>query len=133
LSRELGSRPAGLDPAFETAKAVCPVTLYQPIDEVNGARVDFLKASAQQVRGGTIDRRGESAGGRRALRARGHQRRGSGLGQASYRAKAVRGDGAQAPDIPELLVEMRKCQNRIRDLEAELGGANRLPETVSLT
>jgi site-specific DNA recombinase len=109
--------------------AVCPVTLYQPIDEVNGALVDFLKASVltesvvarvisevkAQVEGELSAPADTGAAEQELAKLRTEQKR--------YAAMV-----AQAPDIPELLVEMRKRQNRIRDLEAELGAANRLPE-----
>jgi hypothetical protein len=109
--------------------AVCPVTLYQPIDEVNGALVDFLKASVltetvvarviaevkAQVEGELSAPADTGAAEQELAKLRTEQKR--------YAAMV-----AQAPDIPELLVEMRKRQNRIRDLEAELAAANRLPE-----
>ena len=106
-----------------------PVNFYQPIDEVNGALVDFLKASVltegvvaeviasikAQVEQELSEPSDTSGAEQDLAKLKAEQKR--------YAAMV-----AQAPDIPELLVEMRKRQTRIRELEAELAAAHRLPQ-----
>jgi hypothetical protein len=108
---------------------VCPVSLYQPIDEVNGALVDFLKASVLTERVVSQVIADVKAQVEQELSAPSDT---SGAEQELAKLKAEQKRYAtlvaQAPDIPELLVEMRKRQTRIRELEAELAAAHRLPE-----
>jgi hypothetical protein len=114
--------------------SVCPVTIHQPMDDVHGALIDYLKRSV--LTSSVLDTvvsaiRDEvtkllSAGAKDVT---GLEKELAGLRAEQKRlARAVATAG---DDIPELVAELRLRNDRIRRLEADLVAARRSPAMVA--
>jgi site-specific DNA recombinase len=114
--------------------AVCPVTIHQPMDEVDGALVDYLRRTVLTpavLEGVVTEIRAEvarqvSAGATDAVPLRDELNRLRSEQKNLARAVATAGD-----DIPELVAELRLRNERIRRLEADLAAAKRTPSMVA--
>jgi site-specific DNA recombinase len=110
-------------------QAVCPVTVCQPADEVEGALVEYMCATVlteeiveRVVADVTaeIERAIAAPSESTALEVE--------LAQLRSEQKKYAAALAAAPDVCELVAELQRRSTRIRQIEAELAVAGRLPQ-----
>jgi Recombinase zinc beta ribbon domain len=113
--------------------SVCPVTIHQPMDEIEGAIIDHLQAHVltdavlevviaemREQMERELKRNDDEI---EALEAE--------LRVARTEQKRVAKTVALADDIPELVTELRQRLARIQQLEAQLAAARRTPDEVA--
>jgi site-specific DNA recombinase len=125
-----GVRAAGYGCSFHSRRgsAVCEVALVQPVEEVEAALVDGVRAAVlaeglvEQIVADVraeVEREAASPTDTAALETELERLKGE---QKRY-AAAI----AQAPDVDALIVELRRRSDRIKTIQAELAVAARLP------
>ncbi len=110
-------------------EAVCPVTICQPVDEVEGALVRYMCATVLTEE--VVDRivADVTAEIERAVAAPSESTAlETELVQLRVEQKKYAAALAAAPDVSELVAELQRRSTRIKQIEADLAVAGRLPQ-----
>ncbi len=112
---------------------VCPVAVHQPMDEVDGALVDFLQREI--LTGAVLDdvlaeirRQIEAQAPRREVNVAALE---SELAEIRAQHRRLVKAVVLADDIPELISELKQRAARIEQLEVQIAAARRTPDEVA--